>query len=95
MSRDMKTIYGKRWSPKRGSGGSELGGGRMRAENTIGLYKRVDAHLHLESAHKQTVLSQSMEIHILRSLQEIENRFGTSVITPVIIECVAIYGVMQ
>lgn len=36
-----------------------------------------------------------MGIFILRSLQELEDRFSTGVITPVLIESVAMYEVMR
>ena len=79
MSRDMISIFGRDW--------------RMKIKNQTIMIPTVPEDC-LEPSHRPTILSAGMEKRIIHSLSQFENRFGTGIVTPLLIESVASYEVL-
>ena len=94
MARDMSTIYGAGWPARRGGGGRARGGGKAAAATAPGLVTPADSWLMLEPSHHPTTLSSAMENHLIQSLRSFEQRFGSNIITPVLIESLAMNKVL-
>lgn len=95
MARDMVTIFGKDWAARRGGGGRARGGGKQGMSTAPGLTMPDDGRYKLEPSHHPTTLSSAMEHRVIEQIRSFEVKFGTSIITPILIESLAMHEVLR
>ena len=89
MVRDMRRIFGAGWAKKRGRGKKARGETGEESVIAPGLTVPPNAATLLQPSHRPTMLCPEMERSILKEISFFENRFGTNLITPTLIESLA------
>ena len=95
MSRDMRRLFGDDWTRKRGRGGRARADGASNAKTAPGLITPIQAALLLEPNRTPTALSSLMEYRVVESIRDFEKRFGTGIVTPILIQSLAIHEVLS
>ncbi len=95
MQRDMTSIFGRDWASYRGGGGRGRAGGAKSGHDATGLIVPKDAMYILEPSCTPTKLPSRMEKKVLDVLQQFEIKFGKTIITPVLIESIAMEHVLR
>ncbi len=95
MQRDMTSIFGRDWASHRGGGDRGRAGSAKSGHDATGLIVPKDAIYMLEPSCTRTNLPSRMEKKVLDVLQQFEVKFGNTIITPVLIESIAMQPVLR
>lgn len=94
MVRDKRALFGKDWPALRGGGGNRSNRWEEKAESAPGLTIPSDAVYLLEPSCRPTFLSGRMEEEIISTIVYFQEQFGVGIVTPMLIQSVAVNVVM-
>lgn len=89
MSRGMRSHFAEDWAQKRGGAGRGLFGGKKQETEMFGLSISYKPELLLLPNRKPICLPPCVEEHIISSLELFEMKFGSGIVTSMVIESLA------